>query len=68
MNLEELMALRNSPEAPFDHAEYTIWLHNKIVDKVNYDLWQLRENTGTEPSQYVICNKIMTFDSLKRIS
>lgn len=69
MNIDELMALRNSSEAPFNHQEYTVWLHNKIVDKINYDLWQYREKPNTiAKNGYSVCNDIISIPSLKRIS
>jgi hypothetical protein len=38
MTIEQLMKLRSSNEAPFNHQEYTVWLHNKIIDSINYDI------------------------------
>lgn len=68
MILEELMNLRDSNEAPFNHEEYTVWLHNKIVDKINYELWKLREEKGTDvKSGYAMCNHVMSMESLKTI-
>jgi len=68
MSIDELMNLRNSDEAPFDHQEYTVWLHNKIVDKINYELWKFREKKSDKiSSTYAACNHIMILDSLKRI-
>jgi hypothetical protein len=68
MDIIELNQLRKSSEAPFIHDEYTIWIHNKIVDKINYDLWTFRERESAGiKSSYVACNKIMSIPSLKRI-
>jgi hypothetical protein len=67
MSIDELDELRNSNEAPFDHQDYTIWLHNKIIDKINYELWNLREQKGTKiNSGYAMCNHVMTMESLKK--
>ena len=67
MSVEELMKLRNSTEAPYDHREYTVWLHNKIVDKINYDLWKFREEKSSSiKSSYAACNHIMSLPSLQR--
>lgn len=67
MSTKELMELRQSDEAPFNHQEYTIWLHNKIIDKINYDLWDFRENKSDKiSSTYAACNNIMSFESLKK--
>lgn len=69
MEANELIALRNSSEAPFDHQEYTVWLHNKIVDKINYELWEFREKKSSNiKSSYVACNNIMSFPSLQRVN
>jgi hypothetical protein len=66
MTAKELMKLRNSNEAPYDHQEYTIWLHNKIIDKINYELWEYREKPNTIAKHgYAACNDIMSFQSLK---
>ncbi len=67
MSVEELMNLRSSEDAPFNHAEYTVWLHNKIVDKINYELWEFRERqSGNTQSPYVACNHIMCLPSLQK--
>ena len=66
MTNKELMELRASDEAPFSHSEYTIWLHNKIVDKIRYELWEFRETKSMDiKSLYAACNHIMNLPSLK---
>lgn len=68
MNIEQLMKLRNSPDAPFDHEAYTVWLHNKILDSVHWELSQFREKKSLDiKSSYAACNMIMVLPSLKRI-
>jgi len=68
MSIEQLQALRNSPEAPFDHMAYTIWLHNKIIDDVTYKIWGIRESGNTiNTNGYVVCNKILASDALKQV-
>lgn len=68
MTIEKLEELRNSDDAPFNHQEYTVWLHNKILDQINYELWNLRENKGTDVnSGYAMCNHVMSMESLKPI-
>ena len=68
MKIEELMELRNSNEAPYNHAEYTVWVHNKIIEKINYDLWKFREDKADKiKSTYAACAHIMNLESLKEI-
>jgi len=68
MKREELEALRNSSEAPYNNEDYTVWLHNQIIDKINYDLWNFRETKADKiKSSYVACNKIICLPSLKKI-
>ncbi len=66
MTNRELMELRASNEAPFNHAEYTIWLHSKIVEKIMFELWEFREKKSMDiKSSYAVCNHIMSLPSLK---
>lgn len=68
MDISELMELRNSDNAPFNHQEYTVWLHNKIVEKINYELWEFREQKSIDiKSSYAACNHIMSLPSLQTI-
>lgn len=68
MDVNELMKLRDSSDAPFNHQEYTVWLHNKIIERINYELWQFRENQASDiKSSYAACNHIMSLPSLKEI-
>ena len=69
MTREEIEELRNSNEAPFNHQEFAIWLHNKILEKINYDIWDFREKHATKiKSPYVAMNKLMRdTESLKPI-
>lgn len=68
MDIKTLWALKNSNEAPFNHEEYTIWLHNKIIDDIQWELWNFREKESEKiQSQYALCNHIMTLPSLKKI-
>ncbi len=68
MNLDELIKLVRSNEAPNDYEANAIWLHNKIIEKINYDLWTFREQKAdTIKSSYASVNHIMSFPSLKRI-
>jgi len=68
MTVKELMDLRHSNEAPYNHEEYTIWLHNKIVNKINYELWEFREKQSSNiKSSYTACNNIMSLPSLQPI-
>lgn len=48
MTIEQLMELRASNEAPFNHQEYTVWLHNKIIEGIRHELYQLREEKQTD--------------------
>lgn len=47
MTVQELFELRNSPSAPFDHMEYTVWLHNQIIDEIFNKTVEIRK--GLEP-------------------
>lgn len=38
MTNQELMDLRQSNEAPFNHQEYTIWLHDQIVERIKMEI------------------------------
>lgn len=68
MTIEKLMEIKQHNDAPFNHDEYTVWLHNKIVDAINYELWSFREQQADKiKSTYAACNSIMSFESLKRI-
>jgi len=68
MTIEQIIELRNSPEAPYNHDEYSIWLHNKIIDRIKYELWEFREGKSSDiGSSYVACNHIMNLPSLKTI-
>lgn len=68
MDFKELNELRKSNEAPYSHDEYTVWLHNKIVDKINYELWEFREQKAIKiTSSYAACTHIMSLPSLNRI-
>ncbi len=68
MDAEKLHELRVSNEAPFDHAEYTVWLHNKIIDSIKYELWEFREKKSDSiSSTYAACNHIMLLPSLEKI-
>lgn len=68
MTIEKLMKIKGNTDAPFNHDEYTIWLHNKIIDDIKFELWNLREDAKTiQTNGYVICNKIFSLSSLKEI-
>ena len=68
MTIEKLMQLQSSNEAPFNHEEYTVWLHNKIIEDVRFELWEFRENKSVQiKSSYVACNNILNLPSLKTI-
>ena len=68
MTVEEINKLRFSNEAPFNHQEFAIWLHNKIIDKINYELFDFREQAPFNIERYKTCNEIMkNFGSLKPI-
>lgn len=50
MNAIELMALQGSSEAPFNHRDYTIWLHNQIILKIRYEIQQMAKHRK-DPSE-----------------
>lgn len=55
-------------EGPFNHADFTVWLHNKIVEKIRYELWEFRENKAMDiKSSYAACNHILSLPSLEII-
>lgn len=69
MDVNKLMELRLSNEAPYSHDEYTVWLHNKIIDSINYELWKFREEKSYKiKSTYAACNHIMSLESLQKIN
>lgn len=68
MTIVELMELRR--EGPFNHEEYTVWLHNKIIEKIQYELWEFREQKAMKiggGSGYAMCNHILSLPSLKPV-
>lgn len=66
MTHEELMQLRR--EGPFDHEQYTVWLHNKIVDKINYEIWNFKEQKAIGlKSGYAAVVQLMDLPSLNPI-
>ena len=68
MTIEKLEHLRQSNEAPFNHQQYTVWLHNKIIDEIRYDMWEFREKQSMSlKSPYAACNHILNLPSLKTI-
>lgn len=68
MNLEELSELRNSNEAPFNHQNYTVWLHNKIIERIEHELWQHIESVKDDPKNCNFCNQVLKFNSLQKIN
>ncbi len=68
MEIEKLLKLKRSNEAPNDHTEYTIWLHNQIIDDIKYELWQHRESRQSNAANYIVCNQIFNFKSLQVIT
>ena len=69
MSREELEALRNSSEAPYNNEDYTVWLHNKIIDAIQYELWNFREKESINAAgPYSACNEIICLPSLKKIN
>lgn len=68
MTQQELNRLRLSSEAPYNHEEFTKWLHNKIIEKIMFELWEFREQKAANiKSSYAACNNIMTLPALKVI-
>jgi hypothetical protein len=67
MTPEQLLELRNSSAAPFDHMDYTIWLHDKIVEELRYKIWEVREKGGAiEKNGYQVCNSILNLPALRK--
>ena len=68
MKLQGLMELRKSNQAPYNHEDYTVWLHNKIIEDINRELCQYQEkNKMEERCGYSFCNEIMELASLQII-
>lgn len=68
MTIRQLMELQGSVEAPYNHKDYTVWLHNKILEKVTYELWEFREQkTENIKSSYAALTHVMSLPSLKTI-
>jgi len=65
MTIEELMELRRRNDAPYNHEEYTVWLHNQIVDKIKEDIWKLREQRG-ELIGYAALTNAMAIPALQK--
>jgi len=70
MTKEELIELINSNEAArLNHLDFSIWLHNKIVEKIQYDLWELREGpAGQLNSGYAALCRPLNLESIKPIN
>lgn len=68
MTVERLMELRKSNQAPYNHEDYTVWLHNKIIEDIKRELCLYQEKNKTEERcGYSFCNEIMELDSLQII-
>jgi len=68
MTKKEINDLRLSDEAPYNHDAFAFWLHNKILEKIQYELQEFREMKSLEiQSSYAACNHIMSLPSLKPI-
>lgn len=68
MSYEELIAIQTSSEAPTDRDEYTTWLHDKIIERVRYELWNFREHAAMDvPHAYAACNKIMELPAFQTV-
>ena len=44
MTIEQLLKLRYSSEVPYNHLDYTIWLHNQIIESIQHELRRFRES------------------------
>lgn len=68
MDIEQLRNLHSAPSAPVCEFDRAVWLHNKIVELVRFELWQFRENRSNDfRSSYAACNHIMQLPSLTTI-
>lgn len=68
MTIEKLEQLRQSNEAPFNHQQFAVWLHNKILEDIKYDLWNFRERESSQfKSTYALCTNLFNLPSLKTI-
>jgi len=65
MEINDLMKLQKSSEAPFNHQEYTVWLHNKIIDSVRTSIQQYGGFDSIAVSS--TCENILSLPSLKPI-
>jgi hypothetical protein len=54
MNPQELMKLQSSSEAPFNHRDYTIWLHNQIVGKIRHEI-EITADHLQDPASVLAC-------------
>jgi hypothetical protein len=68
MTVQELMKLRNSNEAPFNHQQYTLWLYNKIIENVRHEILEMKENPFfLLPNKRPVCDQIMSLPSLNQL-
>lgn len=68
MEIDRLMKIKRSDEAPFDHDDYTVWIHNKIMDDVRSAIWEHRESTcKNDGNLYALQNKLLVHPKLQII-
>lgn len=63
MTIQHLNNLRHSPEAPFNHEEYTFWLHNTIVSRIQYEINLLKDSD--KDHEILAYSRVLNLDSLK---
>lgn len=68
MTQQELDDLYKSHDCPDDVYEAMLFVHNKLIDEIMYELWDFREQKALSiKSSYVSCNHIMQLPSLQKI-
>ncbi len=68
MTIEKLEKLRLSNEAPLNHQEFAVWLHNQIIEDIKHELWNFREKESYNfKSTYALCTNLFNLPSLKII-
>lgn len=68
MTQQELDDLYKSHDCPDDVYEAMLFVHNKLIDEIMYELWDFREQKALNiKSSYVACNHIMQLPSLQKV-
>lgn len=68
MDVHKLIDWVRSDDAPFNHQEFTVALHNRVIEEIRAELWQFREKKAMDiKSSYAACNHIFDLPSMQII-